>query len=276
MTTMFDAAGPRARRRSLTMSAAFGVVLVIAAVVAGNHLARQGQFNSALWLPIISPGNDQFGLLWSFLGQGMLRTLIVVALSMLVSAVAGLVVSVSVQLSPRPVRGAIRSLVELARAVPVVLLIFLTSVVIQQEGVQLDPIWYMVIAISLHNAAVLSEIVRAGVGALPKGQSEASAALGLRRVATLREILLPQALRAMRPALITQIILMVNESALGFIVSYPELLRSSQVAVQSLNNPLQMYLVVGLLYIAFNLILSSLSRRFDRSGTRRSLLLGKS
>lgn len=266
MRPMFDEPGPRGQRRSFLVSLAFGLVFVIATVLAVIRLSAQGQFDPSLWLPILSPTDAHFLELWSFLGQGALRTLVVVALSMVISALAGILVSIAVQLSPPILQRAIRVAVELARAVPVVLLIFLTSVLIQAQGVEINPIWYMVIAISLHNAAVLSEIVRAGVNSLPRGQTEAAYAVGLRQPMTLWVILLPQALRAMRPALITQIILMVNESALGFIVSYPELLRSAQVAVQSLNNPLQMYFVVGLLYVAFNLTLSRLSRRFDHIG----------
>lgn len=266
MRPMFDEPGSRGQRRSLLISMTFGVVFVVIAALTIIRLSAQGQLDPSLWLPILSPADAHFSELWSFLGQGALNTLIVVAISMVISALSGILVSIAVQLAPSTLRRAIRVAVELARAVPVVLLIFLTSVLIQSQGVELSPIWYMVIAISLHNAAVLSEIVRAGVGSLPRGQAEAAYAIGLYRPMTLWVILLPQALRAMRPALITQIILMVNESALGFIVSYPELLRSAQVAVQSLNNPLQMYLVVGLLYVSFNFTLSRLSRRFDRIG----------
>jgi glutamate transport system permease protein len=106
---------------------------------------------------------------------------------------------------------------------------------------------------------VIAEIIRAGVQSIPKGQTEAAYALGLSRGQTLRMVLLPQAVRVMLPALISQLVVLLKDTSLGFVIGFSELLRTGGQLVQVLRNPLQMYIAVALVYIVINSLLSALA-----------------
>ncbi|WP_433632327.1 ABC transporter permease subunit [Nocardia sp. CA-120079] len=112
----------------------------------------------------------------------------------------------------------------------------------------------------------MSEIFRAGIVSLPKGQREAAAAIGLRTSQTFRLVLVPQAVRIMLPALISQLVTILKETSLGFIIGYTELLRSGRVAVEYLGGQyaIPVYTLIAVIYLLVNISLSNLARRIDR------------
>ncbi len=115
-------------------------------------------------------------------------------------------------------------MVELFRAIPLLVLIFFAYYVPLQYGFPFDKMWALIIGLVLYNGSVLAEIFRAGIQAVPFGQSEAGFAIGLRKTSVMRLILLPQAVRAMLPAIVSQLVVLLKDTALGFIINYPELL----------------------------------------------------
>ncbi len=115
---------------------------------------------------------------------------------------------------------------------------------------------------------MIAEIVRAGITSLPRGQSEAALSIGLTGGQNLRLVLLPQAIRVMLPALISQLVVLLKDTSLGFVISYAELLRTGQQVVQNLDNPLQLFTVIALIYIAINLALSTLATAVERRQRR--------
>jgi glutamate transport system permease protein len=246
------------------------LAILLLALAGGSALHGHGQFDWSLWAPLVDPGDQQFAAVWAFLGEGLLNSGKITVLAMAFSMPAGTLLALIGLLSGRWISRAVLTMIELVRAIPVVILIFFVSVILPQQGLRLHVLWYMVIALTLHNAAVMAVIVRAGVSALPRGQVEAAYALGLSRLGSLRWVLLPQALRLMLPALITQLVMVVKESTLGFIVSFPDFLKAAQIAVQSLHNPLQMYFLVGLVFVAINFALSALASRLGRSPSVRA------
>ena len=160
------------------------------------------------------------------------------------------------------------SVIEVLRGVPVVMAIFFASRVLPEVGVNLSLRWYLVIGLTAYNAVVIGEIIRSGVAALPRGQTEAAYAIGLTRWAALRLVLLPQAFRLMLPALISQLVVILKDTSLGAFISYEELLRRGNLAVQNLGNPLQLYLLVGMLFIAVNATLGRLAVVVERRVSR--------
>jgi glutamate transport system permease protein len=120
---------------------------------------------------------------------------------------------------------------------------------------------------------VLAEAFRAGVRSVPSGQSEAAYAIGMRKSGVMRYILVPQAARAMLPVIVSQLVVLLKDTALGYIVSYPELLQLG-VNVESANygNVVQAAIVIALIFIIINSILTMvagwLERRTRRSGIR--------
>jgi glutamate transport system permease protein len=153
-------------------------------------------------------------------------------------------------------RWAIVGVIELLRGIPVVIAIFFAARVLPEFGIDLPVLWFLVIGLTAYNMVIIAEIVRAGVNSLPRGQGEAGAALGLTRWQVLRTILLPQAFRTMLPALISQLVVVLKDTSLGFIVSYQELVRTAGILVQNLGNPIPIYLVIAGIFILINYLLS--------------------
>jgi glutamate transport system permease protein len=252
----------------LVGSVVAGVVLAGLAVLVGLRLSDNGQFAGEKWGPLLNPSDPSFGPLWRSLWGGLRATLAAAGWAMAFSLALGTVLAVT-RITARPwYRWLVVSLIELLRGVPVVMAIFFASRVLPELGVQLSLRWYLVIGLTAYNAVVIAEIIRAGVSALPRGQTEAAYAIGLSRGAALRLILLPQAFRIMLPALISQVVVILKDTSLGAFISYEELLRRGNFAVQSLGNPLQLYLLIGAVFIMVNFALSRLAVVVERRVSR--------
>jgi glutamate transport system permease protein len=267
-SVLFDAPGPRARHRILVGSIVAGVALAGVAVLAMQRLAHNGQLESTMWSPLLNPSNAHFGPLWRLLWGGMRATLAAAVWAMAFSFILGTLMAVT-RITARPwYRWLVVSVIELLRGVPVVMAIFFASRVLPEVGVDLSLLWYLVIGLTAYNAVVIGEIIRAGVAALPRGQTEAAYAIGLTRWGALRLILLPQAFRIMLPALISQLVVILKDTSLGAFISYEELLRRGNFAVQNLGNPLQLYLLIGALFISVNYGLGRLAVLVERRVSR--------
>jgi len=132
----------------------------------------------------------------------------------------------------------------------------------------------LVAALALYNGAVLAEVFRAGILAVPRGQSEAAAALGLSRAQTMRLILVPQAVRTMLPAIVAQCVVALKDTALGFIIAYPELLRTGQLIYNGFFNIIPTAIVVAAMYVTMNLLLSRLAIWLERRQSRVRPVVG--
>jgi glutamate transport system permease protein len=269
-TVLYDALGPRARRRVRWFSIAAAAAALGLAFVVGQKLAAEGQLSAAKWGPLIDPSNPNFSRVWSFLGGGLLNTLLVAVLAIICSLVFGTAMAV-LRVTSRPwYRWFVVSVIEVLRGIPVVLLIFFVARVLPEIGLGFSTMTFLVIGLTLYNGVVIAEIIRGGLQALPRGQKEAAQSLGLSGWDTLRLVLLPQAFRLMLPALIGQLIVVVKETSLGFIISFEELLRRGQIAIQSLHNPLQLFFTIAIIYIVINLALTLLTRRIERGASKKT------
>ena len=261
---LYEAPGPKAKSRSLLYSAVVGVLLLAVLGWVIYTLAAQGQMTAEKWGPLLDPTNATFGSLWNLLGQGLLSTLTAAALAMVFSLVIGTLLAVTRLVSAPWYRWAVVGLVELLRGIPVVIMIFFAFRVLPSFGLDLEPMWFLVIGLTAYNSVIIAEIVRAGILSLPKGQSDAAYAIGMRRGQVLTNVLLPQAFRAMLPALISQLVVILKDTSLGFIVSYEETVRTAQFVIQNLNNPIQTYVVVAAVFILINYLLSRLATYLER------------
>lgn len=274
---LFDAPGPRARRRIVLASVAAGVGLAVLAVLAVLRLQEQGQLTEEKWGPVINPANPYFVALWTGLGRALLRNAQAAALAMAFSLLLGTVLAVTRIRLPRRGRWMLAAPMEFFRGLPVVIAIFFAARVLPELGVDLPLLWYLVLGLTAYNSVIIAEIVRAGVVSLPRGQAEAAAAAGLTQGQAMRSILLPQAFRAMLPALISQLVVVFKDTSLGFVILYAEAVRFVQIAIQlpQLRNPLQLYLTVGALFILINYLLSRLAVATERRLSRgRAVLTG--
>ena len=174
-----------------------------------------------------------------------------------------------------PVRWLAAAWVEFFRGFPLLLLIFFTFFALPKYGVDLSPYQALVLALALYNGAVLGEIFRAGILSLDRGQTEAAYAVGLSYWRTMFLVVIPQAVRRMVPAIVGQLVTLLKDTSLGFVITYEELLRRSRSTGEFFRNPLQATVVVACMYIAVNFTLGRIARWLEvrqrtDSGRRRS------
>jgi glutamate transport system permease protein len=270
MTTsvLYDAPGPVARRRTLISSSVAGVIVLVVIALVIIRLAGQGQFSGALWGPLINPFDSSFLAVWLLLGQALVATLVAAALTLVFSLVIGTLFAVSRITANRYYRWLVVGVIEFLRGVPVVIAIFFAARVLPEVGLDLPILWYLVIGLTAYNSVIIAEIIRAGVASLPRGQAEAGYSLGLTRGQVLSSILLPQAFRVMLPALISQLVVIVKDTSLGFIISYEEFVRTANIIIQTLHNPIQIYAIVALIFIVINYGLGRLAEYVERRLSR--------
>jgi len=253
---LYDTPGPRTRRRVLIGSTVAGAVLLAAVGLVLYRLGEQGQFSGDKWGPLINPFNPLFAAVWSGLLSALALNVYAAALAMTLSLVAGTLLALTRITSAPWYRWAVVGVIEVFRGLPVVIAIFLSYRILPEVGIELPRIWYLVIGLTAYNCVVIAEIVRSGVASLPRGQAEAAAAVGLTTGQSLRLIQLPQAFRVMLPALISQLVVVFKDTSLGFIILFPEVISWARIAIQSLDNPLQLYFVIAVIFIALNYLLS--------------------
>jgi glutamate transport system permease protein len=295
-TVLYDRPGPRARRTTLIVSV-LAVLVLIAALYYFVYLPldEHGQFTARKWGPLIDPDNRFFTLLWKRIGTGVLATLSAAGLAIVASLASGTVLAVlrvqfqhlrrrrfanrgraaavSLQALSKGYNGWLRFYVEVSRGLPVVITIFFVARVLPEFGLDFYNLWYLVIGLAIYNGVVIAEILRSGMTGLPGGQREAAAALGFSSFKTIRLILAPQAFRIMLPALISQLVVVLKDTSLGFLIGYEDLLQITTQAINNLNNPIQLYAAIAVVFILINYTLSRLAtytqRRLARG--RRSL-----
>ncbi|MDQ0729043.1 amino acid ABC transporter permease [Microbacterium sp. W4I20] len=166
---------------------------------------------------------------------------------------------------------------EFMRAVPVLVMMFLLYYGLPVLGVEIESYWAVVIALVAYNGSVLAEVIRAGVESLPRGQSEAGYSIGLRKAGVMQLVLLPQAIRAMMPVIISQLVVTLKDTALGFIITYEELLLLAKQlgAANTIGRPIvQMTMVVAVIYIGMCLLLSLVARMAEKRMSRSPKVQG--
>lgn len=269
-SVLYDQPGPRARRRILLSSIAAGLLLLAVLAVVARRLAANGQFEGEKWSPLFDPANEFFPRVWELLWEGIQITMQAAFFAIVASLVLGTVIAIARVSSGRVARVPIVAFVEFMRGVPVVIAIFFVwrLGISGSLGPSLDLIWYVVIGLTLYNSVVIAEIIRAGINSLPRGQTEAAYALGLTRGQTLRLVLLPQAFRVMLPALISQLVVILKDTSLGAFITLGETVRTGNLLVQTLRNPIQMYLLIGAMFVAVNYALGKLAEFTERRLSR--------
>jgi glutamate transport system permease protein len=274
-SVLYDAPGPKARRNTLIGTVVGGLVVVGLVVLGVVQLANNDQFAGDKWGPLFNPGNQYFVAVWGALGGGLANTVVAAAITLVLALVIGTALAVLRITSTPAWRWLVVGFVELLRGLPVIITIYFASRVLPELGLTLPPLWYLVIGLTAYNCVIIAEIIRAGVNALPRGQAEAAYAVGLTRLQVVRIVLLPQAFRIMLPALISQLVVIVKDTSLGFVVfNFEEFVRTANVVIQffggqlNTNITLQMYIAVALVFILANYGLGKLAEYVQRRTSR--------
>lgn len=274
---LYDAPGPRARRQAAIGGGIATVALLVVVGFVAKRLADQGQFAGKLWGPILNPSDESFPLLWNLVAKGVLATLTAAALAIVFSLLIGTLIGVARMMLGRWSRLPIVGVIELLRGLPVVITIYFASRVLPELGVNLTGmpggagLWFLVIGLTAYNSVIIAEIIRAGVASLPRGQNEAALAIGLTPGASMRLVLLPQAVRVMLPALISQVVVILKDTSLAAVLGlYTELLRQGNLIALNLNNPIQIFFVVAVIFILINYSLSRIATWVDQRSARKT------
>lgn len=251
-SVLFDAPGPktRARHRLYTVVSAVGLVALVGAAL--WRLWQKGQFALDLWEPFVTPR------IVNALLQGLAQTLSMAVVAVAGAVVLGALLGIGKVSDHRLLRWPAWTIVEFFRAVPLLMLIIAIWFALgPSEG--MHAYWSVVVGLWLYNGSVLAEIFRAGINALPRGQSEAAYALGLRKTAVMRLILLPQAVKIMLPAIISQSIVALKDTSLGYAVLAPGLTYAGKQVFTEFRNIIPTVLVMAAVYIVCNLLLTGLA-----------------
>lgn len=199
-----------------------------------------------------------------FLLDGLIVTIEVsfvsIILSFLFGAIMGTLRFSAIPFVPRIVG----LIVDIIRNLPLLLIIFFTYFALPQIGIKFDIFWSAVIALTIFESAMLSEIFRAGLNAVPKGQMEAGLSTGLTYLQVMFSIMIPQAFRSMVPAIVSQLISLVKDTSLAVIISLPEFTHNAKIIYgQNSNYVIPMYVALTLGYFVICYLLSLLSKYFE-------------
>lgn len=256
-SVLFDAPGPRARVRNRLISAVTVAIVAVAAWVVYSRLESKGQLTAAKWEPFLT------GNLWkTYILPGVQGTLTAAAVSIVLALLLGFALGIGRMSATRAVRVPYSVIVEFFRSVPVLIMMIFAYFLYATYDV--FPSKYLALAgvvtgLTLYNGAVIAEIVRAGVNAMPRGQAEASSALGLTRGQTMRSILLPQAITSMLPVLVSQMVVVLKDTAIGYQITFLEMVRQGTQVGSSYGNYVPALIVIALLMISANFTLSAIA-----------------
>jgi glutamate transport system permease protein len=270
-SVLYDAPGPRARTRSRLISIGGGLLIVALLVwlvlalgapkVSANGAVQPGLWDPSRW----DVFNDR--QVWRTLIGGALNTLRMAAVAAVLALILGVIFSFGRASEKNWIRIPTTIILEFVRGMPVLLMMLFTLLVFSTGA-----FWAGVAALSVYNGAIIGEALRAGIKSLPKGQREAGLAIGLTPMATRFRIEFPQAFRQMLPIIIAQLVVLLKDTSLAFVVGYPELLRSGINLTNFFGDRYRFsfFLVVLAMYLTMNLLLSWVARIISRRTASRS------
>lgn len=260
-TALYDVPGPRTRRRHRLYGAVSAVVILALVAWILYLLSDTEQFTYAKWMPFEYEGIQRLLL------RGLGNTLKAFATAAVLSLALGGVLAAGRLSDHRPVRWTATLVVEFFRAMPVLVMIFFIFVALEAQ-----PLTALVAGLTLYNGSVLAEVFRSGINAVERGQHEAAFALGMRKSQVMAHVLVPQAVRAMLPAIISQLVVALKDTSLGYLITYEEFLHAGKLIASNLDYDLPfipVVMVISPIYIGMCMLLSWfagwVSRREQRS-----------
>ncbi|MEU0279901.1 amino acid ABC transporter permease [Streptomyces sp. NPDC088147] len=278
-SVLYDAPGKRAKRRNVLYTIVFLVVFALAAWWVLVQMADKNQLASEKWNPFVTDAK-----VWTtYLLPGLGETLKSAALSIVIALPFGALLGIGRLSDHAWVRVPVGAVVEFFRSIPVLLMmVFAATAYAQFTDISSDirPLYAVVTGLVLYNASVIAEIVRAGILTLPNGQTDAAKAIGMRKGQTMAYVLLPQAVTAMLPALVSQLVVIVKDTALGgALLGLSELLSQNRTITANYGaNTIATLVVIALIYIVLNFLLTTfagwLEKRLRRGKKSTGAVLG--
>ncbi|MER8094881.1 amino acid ABC transporter permease [Streptomyces goshikiensis] len=271
-SVLYDTPGPRAKARNWVYSGVFVVVFGLALWWVLSIMADKNQLDADKWSPFVTDSQVWTTFLLPGLGETLKAGLIAMVIALPLGALLGIA-----RLSDHAwIRVPVGAVVEFFRAIPVLMLmLFSSALYVQFSAVssELRPLYAVVTGLVLYNAAVIAEIVRAGILTLPRGQTDAAKAIGMRKGQVMTYVLLPQAVTAMLPALVSQLVVILKDTAIGgALLGFGELLSMNRQISANYSNTIPTLIVIALIYIAVNFALTTFASWLERTlrGSKKS------
>lgn len=250
---LYEKPGPKARGR---IAAATAVSLLVLAALLAAVIRRfyvTGQLDARYWSFFAKATT------WRFLGQGLAGTLKAALAAGVMAFGLGFLLMAGRIYAHKLLRGVSAALIEFSRGVPTLLFIYFFFLVAPQFGLRLPPFWKIAAPVAISAAGVVAEVLRSGVNAVPKGQSEAALSLGMRNGQVFLKIVFPQALRAVVPALISELVIVLKDTTFAYVVNYADLMQNAKVLISNYDALLSVYLVAAVIYILINCLINQAS-----------------
>lgn len=247
-TALYDLPGPRAQRRHFFYGVASTAVILGLLGWLLYLLFDTNQFTAAKWTPFEYKGIQELLL------KGLGNTLKAFAYASVLSLVLGALLATGRLSVHRPVRWLSTLCVEFFRAMPVLVMIFFIFV-----ALKVQPLPALVAGLTLYNGSVLAEVFRTGINSVEKGQREAAYALGMRKTQVMTFVLAPQAVRAMLPTIISQLVVALKDTSLGYLITYEEFLHAGKLIASNLDYDLPfipVVMIISPIYIGMCMLLS--------------------
>ncbi|BCK68133.1 amino acid ABC transporter permease [Streptomyces libani subsp. rufus] len=278
-SVLYDVPGPKARTRNLVYSVVGSLAVLALLVFVVLRLNTQGQLAPEVWNIFNNAG------VRTNIRDGLLTTLQVFAVAAVLSLVLGVLLAVARLSDHRPVRWLATGFIELFRAVPLLITIYALWVLLLSNRDSLGlagnqpQFWALVIGLTVYNGSVQAEVLRAGINSVPTGQREAAYALGMSKTQVMTTVLIPQAVRAMLPTIISQLVVTLKDTSLGYIITFEELLftarqMSTNIIVNGNDTYVPFIIVTGAIYVAMCLALSALANWIEQRGRRAKTGIG--
>lgn len=270
---LYEAPGPKTRRWIVTATVISLAVLVVLVAAVLRQFYRTGQLNAKYWSFFMRATT------WRFLGKGIAGTLEAALAAGVVTFIAGFLLMLGRISSRKILRGICTALIEFTRGVPTLLFIYFFFLIVPQLGIGLSAFWKITAPVAISAAGVVAEVLRSGVNAVPKGQTEAALSLGMSGRSVFLKVVFPQAIRYVIPALISELVIVVKDTTFAYVVNFPDLMQNAKVLISNYDALLSVYLVVAVIYIIINYLLNRASafaaRRRDSSGSTTTQQQGR-
>ncbi|MER6390695.1 amino acid ABC transporter permease [Streptomyces sp. NPDC059382] len=247
-SALYDIPGPRARRRHFLYGVVSTALILLVLGWILYLLFDTDQFTAAKWTPFEYKGIQELLL------RGLGNTLKAFAYASVLSLALGAVLATGRMSIHRPVRWLATLCVEFFRAMPVLVMIFFIFV-----ALKVQPLPALVAGLTLYNGSVLAEVFRTGINSVEKGQREAAYALGMRKTQVMTFVLAPQAVRAMLPTIISQLVVALKDTSLGYLITYEEFLHAGKLIASNLDYDLPfipVVMIISPIYIGMCMLLS--------------------
>ena len=262
---LYEEPGPKAKLRIRVVTGISLAAIAALAVVVIRQFYITGQLDPKYWSFFARATT------WTFLGKGLLGTLEAAIMAGILAFTAGFLLMLGRISRFRILRGICTALIEFTRGVPTLLFIYFFFLVVPQFGIQMSAFWKISIPVEISACGVVAEVLRSGVNAVPKGQTEAALSLGMRDGSVFLKVVFPQAIRYVIPALIAELVIVVKDTTFAYVVNFPDLMQNAKVLISNYDALLSVYLVVAVIYILINYLLNRLSDTVAARQRRKKL-----